>query len=63
MLARLLDHTLGLDFTLDPSLRCTELPRCTEPVEVQLPPPAVSRLWSAISSGLGHSLGLLAGDY
>ncbi len=51
MLARL------LDYTLDPSLRCTE------PARVQLPPPAASRLWSSLSAGLGHALGLLAGDY
>ena len=48
---------LLVDFTLDSSLRCTE------PVEVQLPPSLPSRLWSSLSSGLGRSLGLLAGDY
>ena len=51
MLARLIDYSLGLPF------------RCTELVEVQLPPPGYSRLWSSLSSGLGRTLGLLTGDY
>jgi len=51
MLARLIDYSLGFST------------RCTEPVEVQIPSPGYSRLWSSLSSGLGHTLGLLTGDY
>jgi hypothetical protein len=51
MLARLIDYSLGFPT------------RCTEPVEVQLPPTLATRLLSRLASGLDRPLGLLAGDY
>lgn len=47
MLARIIEYSLDFPPLLDDAAA----------------PPVTRRLWSSLSSGLGRTLGLLAGDY